>query len=194
MTWITKFLSRCISVCQFFFVLYCSAHERLHIWEQMGSADPPGKMDEKLKSENMQKKSSVLCLCYILRAIRAGRCRERRYADHIFIQIYMYFRMHHFVVKFSKFSSPRAARGQGGGRCWQCGRYRGSVGFQSVAWRRLLCVGLLLPRRPGRVFADRRHQPLHHRHRICVRLGALRPNAGMTSRSWPLAMIFSLRT
>jgi len=35
-----------------------------------------------------------------LRAIRAGRCRERRYAGHIFIQIY--FRMHHFVVKFSK--------------------------------------------------------------------------------------------
>jgi len=31
-------------------------------------------------------------LCYILRAIGAGRCRERRYADHIFIQIY--FRMH----------------------------------------------------------------------------------------------------
>ena len=30
------------------------------------------------------------------------RCRERRYADHIFIQIY--FRMHHFVAKFSKFS------------------------------------------------------------------------------------------
>ena len=34
---------------------------------------------------------------------------ERRYADHIFIQIY--FRMHRFVVKFSKFSSPRAAKG-----------------------------------------------------------------------------------
>ena len=31
----------------------------------------------------------------------AGRCRERRYADHTFIQIY--FRMHHFVVKLSKF-------------------------------------------------------------------------------------------
>jgi len=46
---------------------------------------------------------------YILRAIRASRCRERRYADLIFIQIY--FRMHHFVVKFSKFSSPQAARG-----------------------------------------------------------------------------------
>ena len=31
---------------------------------------------------------------------------ERRYADHIFIQIY--FRMHYFVVKFSL---PQAARG-----------------------------------------------------------------------------------
>ena len=51
-------------------------------------------------------KSSFLCLRYISRAIRAGKCRERRYADHIFIQIY--FRMHHFVVKFS---SPQAARG-----------------------------------------------------------------------------------
>ena len=71
-----------------------------------GQLTPHGKMDEKLKSENMQKKSSFLCLCYILRAIRAGKCRERRYADHIFIQIY--FRMHHFVVKFS---SPQAARG-----------------------------------------------------------------------------------
>jgi len=29
-------------------------------------------------------------------------------ADHIFIHIY--FRMHHFVVKFSKFSSPQVAR------------------------------------------------------------------------------------
>jgi len=57
-------------------------------------------MDEKLKSENMPKRA---CLRYILRALRAGRCRERRYADHMFIQIY--FRMHHFVVKFSKFSS-----------------------------------------------------------------------------------------
>ena len=32
--------------------------------------------------------------------MRAGRCSERRYADHLFIQIY--FRMHHFVVKFLK--------------------------------------------------------------------------------------------
>jgi len=78
----------------------------------MGSADLPGKMDEKLKSENMQKKSSFLCLYYILRALRAGRCNKGRYADDIFIQIY--FRMHHFVVTFSKFSSPQAARGQWG--------------------------------------------------------------------------------
>ena len=48
-------------------------------------------------------------LMLFLRAIGEGRCRERRYADHIFIQIY--FRMHHFVVKFLHFSSPQAARG-----------------------------------------------------------------------------------
>jgi len=40
-------------------------------------------MDEKLKSENMQKEQ-FLSSCDILRAIRTGRCRERRYADHIF--------------------------------------------------------------------------------------------------------------
>jgi len=57
-------------------------------------------MDEKLKSENMQKRA-------VFYAIRVGRSREQRYADHIFVQIY--FRMHHFVVKFSKFSSPPAA-------------------------------------------------------------------------------------
>jgi len=52
-------------------------------WGQMGSADrPPGKMDEKLKSENMQKKS-----------------------------IFQHFRMHHFVVKFSRNFSLQAARG-----------------------------------------------------------------------------------
>jgi len=62
----------------------------------------------KIKKQKHAKKGSFLCLCYILRAIGAGRCRERRYADHIFIQIY--FRMHHFVVKFSK-KSPQAERG-----------------------------------------------------------------------------------
>jgi len=75
----------------------------------MWSADPLEKMDKKLKSANIQKEQFSM-LCYILRAIRAGRCREQRYADHIFIQVY--FRMHHFVVTFAKFSSPQAARGQ----------------------------------------------------------------------------------
>ena len=75
----------------------------------MGSADPPRKNGWKIKKRKHAKKSSFLCLCYILRAIRAGRCRERRYADHTFIRIY--FRMHHFVVKFSKKISPHATRG-----------------------------------------------------------------------------------
>jgi len=70
-----------------------------------GVSWPPGNMDEKLKSEDMQKRG---CLCYILRAIRADRCRERRLLT-TFIQIY--FRMHNFVVKFSQFSSPQAAKG-----------------------------------------------------------------------------------
>jgi len=35
---------------------------------------------------------------------------DQRYADHIIIQMY-YIGMHRFVVKFSKFSSPQAARG-----------------------------------------------------------------------------------
>jgi len=55
-------------------------------------------MNEKLKSENMQKEQFAEWVW-----------GEQRYADHIFIQIY--FRMHLFVVKFSKFSSPQAARG-----------------------------------------------------------------------------------
>ena len=83
---------------------WASAHR-----DKWGSADPPGKMDEKLKRENMQKRAVFYGYDNILRAIGAGRCRERRYADHIFIQ--MYFRMPHFVVKFSQFSSPQAARG-----------------------------------------------------------------------------------
>jgi len=46
-------------------------------------------MDEKLKNDEHAKKSSFLCLCYILRAIMAGRCRERRYADH-FGELHIY--------------------------------------------------------------------------------------------------------
>jgi len=57
-------------------------------------------MDKKLKGENMKKEQ--------FSEWGWGRCRERRYADHTFIQIYL--RMHHFVVKFSKFSSFQAAR------------------------------------------------------------------------------------
>ena len=72
---------------------------------QMGSADPPGKMDEKLKS-----KKSFFYVYVILESNRGRqvRPRERRYADHIVIQTY--FIMHHFVVRFSQFSSPQAAR------------------------------------------------------------------------------------
>ena len=67
----------------------------------------PLKNKWKIKKRKHAKKSSFLCLCYIVRAIRAGRCRERRYADHIFIQIY--FRMHHFVFKFFFASGGKGA-------------------------------------------------------------------------------------
>ena len=84
-------------------------HGRPHIGAN-GVSWPPWKNGWKINSENMQKKRAVFCVYVnILTAIRAGRCREGRYADHTFIQIY--FRMHHFVVKFSKFSSSQAARG-----------------------------------------------------------------------------------
>ena len=83
--------------------IWASAHRGK--WSQL----TPSKNGRKIKKRKHTKKTSFLCLCYILRAITAGRCRERRYADHIFIQIY--FTMHNFVVKFSKFSSPQAARG-----------------------------------------------------------------------------------
>ena len=58
-------------------------HGRPHIGAN-GASWPPGIMGEKLKKRK-RAKSSFLCLCYILRAIRAGSCRERRYADHKFI-------------------------------------------------------------------------------------------------------------
>jgi len=61
-------------------------------------------MDEKLKSENMQKEQFLMFMLYF--ESNQGR---QMYADHVFIQIY--FRMHRFVVKFSKFSSPQGARG-----------------------------------------------------------------------------------
>jgi len=75
----------------------------------MGSAEPPGKMDEKLKSEKSKKKQFSMFMLYFESNHGRQVYRERRYADNIFIQIYI--RMHPFVVKFSKFSSPQAARG-----------------------------------------------------------------------------------
>jgi len=86
--------------------LCTQSHGRPHIGINGVSWPPPRKNGWKIKKAKTCNKSSFL---NILRAIRAGRCRERRCADHIFIQTY--FRMHHFVVKFSKFSSPHAARG-----------------------------------------------------------------------------------
>ena len=77
---------------------HASTHGRPHIGAN-GVSCPPGKMDNKLKSENMQKEQFSMFLVYFESTIRAGRCRERRYADHIFC-IQIYFRMHHFVVKF----------------------------------------------------------------------------------------------
>ena len=65
-------------------------------------------MAEKLKSEDVQKRA-VFYVHVILRAITAGRCGERRYSDHIFIQIYL--RMYHFVVRFSKFSFSSGSKG-----------------------------------------------------------------------------------
>jgi len=79
--------------------VYSCQHGRPHIGAN-GSADP-WKNGWIIRKRKHAKKISFLCLCYILRAIGAGRCRERRYADHIFIQVY--FCMHHFVVNFNIF-------------------------------------------------------------------------------------------
>jgi len=69
----------------------------------MGSADPLEIWIKNYKAKTCKKSS------FLNGGGGEGRCRERRYADHIVIQIY--FRMHHFVVTFSEFSSPQAAGG-----------------------------------------------------------------------------------
>jgi len=74
----------------------------------MGSTDPPGKMDEKLKAKTCKKEQFSMFMLYFESNQGRQVYREWRYADHTFIQIY--FRLHHFVVKFSKFSSPKATR------------------------------------------------------------------------------------
>ena len=70
-------------------------HGRPHIGAN-GVSWPPGKW-WKIKKRKHAKKSSVLCSCYILRESWQTDVDQ---ADHIYIPIY--FRMHHFVVKFSK--------------------------------------------------------------------------------------------
>jgi len=62
-------------------------------------------MGKKLKSENMQKRAvfSMGSGSEVMAGVENGAMLTT------FIQIY--FRMHHFVVKFSTFSSPQAARG-----------------------------------------------------------------------------------
>jgi len=69
----------------------------------MGSADPLEKRMKNYKAKTCKKEQ------FSGYFESASRCRELRYADKIFIQIYI--RMHHFVVRISKFSSPQAARG-----------------------------------------------------------------------------------
>jgi len=81
------------------------SHGRPHI----GSANPPPMENGwKIKKQKRAKKSSFLCLCYILRAIRAGRCRERRYNYHLYIVILI--RLHDITFIVSKLSVLLPAR------------------------------------------------------------------------------------
>ena len=64
----------------------------------------PWKNVWKIKKRKHAKNSSFLCLCYILIAIRAGRCRERRYADNIFYSDILQnapFRSQIFIIFFA---------------------------------------------------------------------------------------------
>jgi len=65
-------------------------------------------MYEKIKSENMQKKTAVYVIFWE-QSGQAGVENGAMLTAYLFRCIY--FRMHHFVVKFSQFSSPQAARG-----------------------------------------------------------------------------------
>jgi len=68
-------------------------------------------MDEKLKSENMQKEQFSVFMLYCERQSRQAGVENGAMLTTYFSDIGPYFRMHHFVVKFSIFSSPQAARG-----------------------------------------------------------------------------------
>ena len=67
----------------------------------MGSADPLWKMDEKLKSENIQKRA-VFYVYVIFYSNQVGVENGAMLTTYLFRYL---FRMHHFVVKISKFSS-----------------------------------------------------------------------------------------
>jgi len=76
---------------------------------QIGSADPPEKMAKKLKSENMQKRA--VFYVYVIFSEQSGQADVENGAMLTTLFIQIYFRMHQFVVKFSKFSSPRGGKG-----------------------------------------------------------------------------------
>ena len=70
-----------------FGILQSSVYGRPHIGAN-GVSGPPWKMDEKLKSENMQKEQFSMIMLYFESNQGRHVCRQRRHADYIFIQIY----------------------------------------------------------------------------------------------------------
>ena len=79
----------------------------IRTYGQMGQLTHPLENGWKIKKRKHAKKSSFLCLCYTFRAIRAGRCRERRYADHIYSDILQNAPFRSQILK----KLPQAARG-----------------------------------------------------------------------------------
>jgi len=93
----------------------------------MGSADPPGKSDEKLKRKHAKRAVfwmgvGIGChwpqnYVYVIFWEQSGQAGVDNgsmlttYRSMLTTYLFRYFRMHHFVVKFSNFSSPQAARG-----------------------------------------------------------------------------------
>jgi len=64
-------------------------------------------MDEKLKSENMQKRA--VFYAYVIFWQQSGQAVVEN-SVMLTTHLFRYFRMHHFVVKFSNISSPQTAR------------------------------------------------------------------------------------
>jgi len=76
----------------------------------MGSADPLEKWMKNYRAKTCKKEQFSEWVGW----------GERRCADHIFTRVY--FRMHHFVVNFSKFSLPHEATGHCPPQPKSCGR------------------------------------------------------------------------